>query len=261
MIPLNHFLQEYYLDPILNKRDLYRFVNIIIDSSNKKRITKKSCTRNVEITYLGKINDLFYFDVFTSKVTFSSAQSIRNEQLMKEDSYAFDDIMLGVNDKGTIVKVKNLKEMQKRWTETKLELRKDHEGFEFEDFLSAITAVLDDEDKTVYFLNTKGVFGLYFHGLFGKNDVEKMPIKRKCTLLDLDNTEITEEISIDKRGPQIIIGAEKSDDATKKMISNTIEIQNYQGIISYNASNQLTEANLKIETENRNLNYNIVWVG
>lgn len=257
----NYFLAEFYLEPVLNQKIYYKFETIKTDSSSKRRVTEKLCTRNVEITYLGKISDVFYFDVFTSKVVFTSNQSIRNEQLMKEDSYAFDDLMLGVNDKGTIVKIKNLKEMQKRWTETKLELRKDHEGFEFEDFLSAITAVLDDEDKTVYFLNTKAMFGLYFHGLFGKNDVEKMPIKRKCTLLDLDNTEITEEISIDKRGPQIIIGAEKSDDATKKMISNTIEIQNYQGIISYNASNQLTEANLKIETENRNLNYNIVWVG
>lgn len=260
MIQQNYFLEEYDFEPILEKKLFYRF-KTVTKYIGKKRIVDIGCTRNVEITYLGKINDLFYFDIFTSKVTFSSAQSIRNEQLMKVDSYAFDDLMLGVNDKGTIVKVKNLKEMQKRWTETKVELRKDHEGFEFEDFLSAITAVLDDEDKTVYFLNSKGMFGLYFHGLFGKNDVEKMPIKRKITLLDFDNTEITEEIWIDKRGPQIIIGAEKGNDANKKITSNTIEIQNYQGIVSYNASNQLIEANLKIETENRNLNYNILWVG
>jgi hypothetical protein len=254
-------LTEFYLDPVFKQKNYYRFETMTIDFSNKKRVAKKGCTRDVEITYLGKIKDLFYFDVFTSKVTFTSNQSIRNERLLKEDIYAFGDILLGVNDKGEIQKIQNLKKMQQRWAETKTELRKDHVGFEFEDFLTDITEVLEDEEKTVYFLKTNAMFGLYFHGLFGKNDVQKMPIKRKSILLDIDDTEITEEIWIDKRGPQVSIGAQKSDDANKKIISNNVEIQNYQGTLNYNIDNQLIEGNLKIETENMNLNYNIVWVG
>ena len=261
MIPQTYFLEEFYLQPVLDKIALYRFETYTSDFSNRKRITEKLCTRDVEITYLGKIRDLLYFDVFTSKVTLTSNQSIQNERLLKEDMYAFGDILLGVNDKGEIQKIQNLKEMQQRWAETKAELRKDYEGFEFEDFLTEITEVLEDEEKTVYFLNTKAMFGLYFHGLFGKNDVQKMPIKRKSILLDLDDTEITEEIWIDKRGPHFSIGAQKKDDANKKIISNNVEIKNYQGILSYNADNQLIEGDLKIETGNMNLNYNIVWVG
>lgn len=261
MILINHLLAEIYLEPVLNKTFPYRFETITTDFSNKRKIKEKLCTRNVEITYIGKISDLFYFDVFTSKVVFTSNQSIQNERLLKEAIYAFDDILLGVNDKGEIMKVQNLKEMQTRWTETKLELRKDHVGFEFEDFLSGITAVLEDEEKTVDFLKTKAMFGLYFHGLFGKNDVQNMPIKRKSILSDLDDTQITEEIWLDKRGPQFIIGAEKSDDVSKEIKSNNVAILGYQGELSYNAQNQLIEGNLKIETGNKNLNYNIVWVG
>lgn len=261
MIPQTYFLEELYLQPVLEKIALYKFETKRTDFSNKKRITEKLCSRDVKITYLGKISDLLYFDVFTSKVTFTSNQSIQNERLLKEDMYAFGDILLGVNDKGEIKKIQNLKEMQQRWKETKYELRKDHEGFEFEDFLSEITEVLEDEEKTVYFLNTNAMFGLYFHGLFGKNDVLKMPVKRKTILLDFDDTEITEEIWIDKKGFQVSIGAQKSDDVNKKIISNNIEIQNYQGILTYDNDNQLIEGNLKIETGNINLNYSIVWVG
>jgi hypothetical protein len=261
MMPTTNLQTEFYLNPVLEKNDTFKFETLTVDFSNKNRVTEKLCTRNVEIMYLGKIRDLFYFDVFTSKVTLTSNQSIRNERLLKEDIYAFGDILLGVNDKGEIMKVHNLKKMQQRWEETKAELRKDYVGFEFEDFLTDITEVLEDEEKTVYFLNTKAMFGLYFHGLFGKNDVQKMPIKRKTILLDLDDTEITEEIWIDKRVPQFSIGAQKSDDANKKIISNNVEIQEYHGTLTYGKDNQLIEGNLKIETENMNLNYNIVWVG
>jgi hypothetical protein len=254
-------LSEFYLDPVLKQKNYYRFETMTIDFSNKKRVAKKGCTRDVEITFLGKISDLLYFDVFTSKVTLTSNQSIQNERLLKEDMYAFGDILLGVDDKGEIQKIQNLKEMQQRWEETKSELRKDHVGYEFEDFLSDTTEVLEDEEKTVYFLNTKAMFGLYFHGLFGKNDVQKMPIKRKSILLDFDDTEITEEIWTDNRKPEFVITAQKSDNANKKIISNNVEIQNYHGTLKYNTDNQLIEGNLKIESENLNINYNVVWVG
>ncbi|TRX30655.1 hypothetical protein FNW52_19845 [Flavobacterium sp. ZT3R18] len=261
MIALTHFIFDFALDPVLDKIQFYRFRTTITDFTNKRRVVENVSTRDVELVYLGKIRDLFYFDVFTSKVTLTSNQSIQNERLLKEDIYAFGDILLGVNDKGEIKKIKNLKEMQQRWAETKAELRKDHVGFEFEDFLSDITEVLEDEEKTVYFLKTNAMFGLYFHGLFGKNDVQKMPIKRKSILLDLDDTEITEEIWIDKRGPQVSIGAQKSDDANKKIISNNVEIQGYQGTLTYGDENQLIESNLKIETEHKNIKYSVIWVG
>jgi hypothetical protein len=261
MVPQTYFLDEYGFEPILKKKFIYRFKTTTTDFSTKRRLIEKLCTRDVEITYLGKIRDLFGFDVFTGKVTFKSKQSIQNERLLKEDMYAFGDIMLGVNDKGEIVKIFNLKEMQQRWDVTKTELRKDHVGYEFEDFLSDITEVLEDEEKTIYFLKTNAMFGLYFHGLFGKNDVQKMPIKRRAILLDFDDTEITEEIWTDNRKPEFVITAQKNDDANKKIISNNVEIQGYHGTLTYGRDNQLIEADLKIESENLNINYNVVWVG
>ncbi|TRX38138.1 hypothetical protein FNW52_04340 [Flavobacterium sp. ZT3R18] len=260
MMPTTNLQTEFYLNPVLEKNDTFKFETLTVDFSNKNRVTEKLCTRNVQIMYLGKIKHLFYFDVFTSKVTFTSNQSIANERLLKEDMYAFGDILLGVNDKGEIMKVHNLKEMQKRWEETKSELRKDHVGFEFEDFLSDITEVLEDEEKTVYFLNTNAMFRLYFHGLFGKNDVQKTPIKRKSILLDFDDTEITEEIRMDSRELKIIISAQKSDDEHKSIISDNDKIKKYEGELAYRKDNQLQEGFIEIENENMNIKYSVLWV-
>jgi hypothetical protein len=260
MMPTTNLQTEFYLNPVLEKNDTFKFETLTVDFSNKNRVTEKLCTRNVQIMYLGKIKDLFYFDVFTSKVIFTSNRSIQNERLLKEDIYAFGDILLGVNDKGEIQKIKNLKKMQQQWEETKSELRKDHVGFEFEDFLTDITEVLEDEEKTVYFLNTKAMFGLYFHGLFGENDVQKTPIKRKSILLDFDDTEITEEIRMDSREFKIIISAQKSDDEHKSIISDDDKIKKYEGELLYHKDNQLQEGFIEIENENMNIKYSVLWV-
>jgi hypothetical protein len=120
--------------------------------------------------------------------------------------------------------------------------------------------VLEDEEKAVYFLNTKAMFGLYFHGLFGKNDAHKMPINRKSILLDFDDTEITEEIRVDSRELKIIISAQKSDDEHKNIISNNDIIKKYECELSYHKDNQLQEGFIEIENENKNIKYNVLWV-
>jgi hypothetical protein len=261
MLPPTYFLQEYNLAPVLNRRELYRFVTKIIDSSNKRLVVEKASIREVEFTYLGKKDGLFVYDVFTARVTFNSNQAIQNEQLLKEDIYAFDDIEMGVNDKGEIVKVYNLKQMENQWERRKLELREDNSGYELDDFFNDISNVLRDEEKTLFFLNSKNMFGLYFHGLFGKNDINEVPKKRAATILELNDVKITEEIWTDNRVPEFIIRAQKSNDEPRKIISTNNEIKNYEGILSYNKDSQLTHGFLEIDIENINIKHNVLWVG
>ena len=261
MIPTNSFLSMFYLDPVLNQKNEYKFEKTTIDFSNPRRKTKTACIRDVEITFLGKVKDLFVFNLFTSKVTFQSKQSMQNEQLLKEDLYAFDTVHAGVNDKGEIVKIFNLTDMQNRWKATKYELRKDYVGFEFEDFLADITEVLEDEEQTVFYLKTPAMFGLYFHGLFGKNDSAKMPLRRKIILLDFDDSEITEEIRADNKKPEFIMSAQKTDDLNKKIMSNNDEIKSYKGKIFYDKNSVLVNSFLEIENESKKIIYSVLWVG
>jgi hypothetical protein len=260
MVPLEHFLPEYYLEPVLKVIQSYRFTTRTIDSSDSKQTIEKKISREAELTYIGK-KDFFIFHVLLVKVVINSNGGVRNERLLKEDLFAFGIIVIGVNEKGEIAKIYNLKEMQDRWEKRKRELRKDYSGYEFEVFLHDNSNVLRNEEKVISFLNSKKMFGLYFHGLFGKNDISEMPKKRTEAIFDFDNDAITEEIWTDHSEPKFIITAQKSNDEYKRIISNSEEIEKYEGALIYNKDNQLKEGFLEIENKNKNIKYSVSWVG
>jgi hypothetical protein len=261
MIPLTYFLHEYYLLPVLDKTLLYRFETIITDFSNKRRVVERTFTRDVELIYLGKKKELFVFDVFTKKITFNSNQTIENERLLKEAAYAFDEIEMGVNDKGEILTIYNLMAMKHRWEETKFEIRKDNFGYELDDFLSTISNILNDEEQLVSFLNTNKMFGLYFHGLFGKNDMYEVPKTRIAIIPEFDGIEITEQIWTDNRIPRFVIEAKKNIGIEKKIVSKNDQVKKYQGELMYTKDNQLLEGIIETEDENMNIKHTVLWVG
>jgi hypothetical protein len=251
------FTEEFLLNPVLKDNQTYRFKTTTIDFSNRKKGIEKSCTRDVQIKFMGKIKDIFVFDVFIEKVTFS--QNTAHERLLKKDIYAYRNVLMGTDEKGEIVKIYNLNQMQNEWEETKKELRKDHTGYEFEDFLNDNTVVLANEEKTIYYLKTPAMYGLFFHGLFGKYD--HTTIKRNQILLDFDSVEITEEIKINNKSSLLLITAKKSDASIANNNAINDGINQYEGIWMYKKENQLLEGNLKIESEKCNINYNVLWVG
>lgn len=253
-------ITEILLNPITEKKNVYRFTTATTDFSKGKNNVQVQCIKEIEISFCGKIKEHFVFNIFTSNVQFKSNKAIPNEALLKKDIYAFDGIHLVIDSTGEIVGILNLAEMQNRWEKTKFELRHDYSGYEFEDWLSDTTEILADEEKTIYYLKTPAMFSLFFHGLFGDNTIDKMPIRRKKTLLDFDDTEITEEISIDKKEPVFRIKAQKNE-ADEIIISDNNSIKGYEGILRYDVENQLLEGNLNVESEKININYNIVWVG
>lgn len=261
MIPKIYFLEEYYLEPVLNKKQPYRFETITIDFSNRNYFEEKSLIREVRFTYYGKRKELFVFKVFTSKVVIFFNQKEQDDKLLKEDVFAFGNLELGINGKGEIAKVYNLQETQHRWERRKLELRKDNSGYELDSFFNEISNILADEEKTLFFLNSKNMYGLYFHGLFGKNDINKMPKKRIANILEFDDVMVTEKIWTDNRVPGFIVRAEEGDDEYKRIISSNDTIKKYEGKLIYNKDNQLQEGFLEIENENINIKHSVIWVG
>ncbi|OXA85890.1 hypothetical protein [Flavobacterium hercynium] len=261
MVPKSFFLPEFNLDPVLNKKEIYRFETITTDFTNRKQIKEKSIIREVRLTYYGKRKELFVFVLFTRKVTILLNQKVENNRLLKEDIFAFGNLEIGVNEAGEIVKVFNIKELQERWIRKKLELREGNAGYVFDAFLNDISNVLNSEERTLFFLNSKNMFGLYFHGLFGENDVNSAPNKRIVTIMEFDDVQITEEIWTDNRIPGFIIQGQRSDDEYKTIISNVDNIKKYTGELIYNRENQLQEGFLEIENNNINIKHNVVWAG
>ncbi len=261
MISSTYFLPAYYLEPVLNNTQPYRFTTRMIDSSNKNRIIDYKVIREVEITYMGKRKELFVYHVLTTRVRIESDQTVKNKKLLKENIFAFGIIVLGVNEKGEIVKVYNLEEMENRWNKRTQTLREHNSGYEFEYFVNDIYNVLRNEEKILFFLNSRNMFGLYFHGLFGKNDINEIPKKRVAAILEFDDVTVTEEIWIDNRSPEFIITAQKSSDKYEKIISTNDEIKKYEGKILYDKNNQLLDGFLEIENKNKNIKYGVSWVG
>ncbi|UTN02197.1 hypothetical protein L0669_12810 [Flavobacterium bizetiae] len=260
MVSSTYFLPEYYLKPVLNKTQPYRFTTRTIDSSNKNRIIEYKLIREVELTYMGKRKEIFVYHVLTTRVAIKSDQTVKNEKFLKENVFAFGIIVLGVNEKGEIVKVYNLNEMEDRWIKRVYALREHSSGYEFDVFVDDISNVLRDEEKTLFFLNSKNMLGLYFHGLFGKNDIKETPKKRPAAIMEFDDVIVTEEILTDKKGPKFIITAQKSNNGERVISSNDI-VKKYEGKLLYDKNNQLLDGFLEIENENKNIKHSLVWVG
>ena len=261
MIPEEYFLHEHYLEPPLNQTQFYRFATKKTDLSNKSHLVEKSFIREVEITYLGRKKELLIFDVFTSNIVFDSNQNIANKRLSLESAYIFYDLEIGVNNTGEIVEIFNLNEIENHWKSTKLELQKDNLGYELDIFFETISNILKEKEKVISFLNSRKMFGLYFNGLFGKNDLNQAPRKQKTTVAEFDNIILLEEIYIKKNIAQFLITAQKSDDEHQNIIPDSNKIKKYKGEWYYTKNNQLEEGFFEIENENMNIKYDALWVG
>jgi len=254
------FLHEHHLKPILNQEQLYRFATRFTDSFNKKHIVEKDCIRFITLTYYGTIDDLFVFKVLTNKVDVLFNQKNLENHLPKECIYAFDDVDLGVNEKGEIVKVFNLAALQKQWKRRKLELQEFNVGHELDTFLDNISNVLMNEENAIEILNLNSMFGFYFQGLFAKYDTNEVPKKRTVIVEEFD-VALTEEIWAESKISGLKITAQKSNDAHKKIICDMDVIKKYEGNLMYNTENRLVEGFLEIKNENMNIKYKILWVG
>jgi hypothetical protein len=259
MITPTHFILE--LEPIPDKREFYRFKTSITDFSNEKRVVEKAFIRDVEIIYLGQKKGLHVYDVFTPKIIFKATSTLENESLLKEAAYVFDALEIGVNNTGEIEEIFNLTEMKNRWKLTKLELMKDHEGYEFNDFVNSISAVLNDKGQVIHFLKSNKMFGLLFHGLYGQNGIQQESKKRTVTITEMDDIAVTEEIRVNKSTIGLVIDVQKTKEISEEMISLNNEIKKYSGSFSFRTDHQLQEASFEIENSNINIKYNVVWVG
>lgn len=255
-----YFLQKKYLESIVNKEQLYRFTATLTDLSNKKHIIEKACVRFVNLTYYGKINGISFLKATTKKADILFNQKIQTNHLPKEYIYAFDNVDLGINEKGEIVNVFNLTELQKQWQRRKSELEKYNVGYELDSFFNTISTALMSEENAIAILNLRSMFGMYFHGLFGSEDINEMPKKRIVSVEEFD-VPITEEIWVNRKVPALKITAQKCDNEPRTIISNTDVIKKYEGELTYSKDNQLLEGILEIESNNMNIKYNILWVG
>lgn len=256
-INLVNGLKYFTLQPLVDKIYNYRFETIIEDFSNTVRTKKITYIRDVAITMYEQTEIISKFQLFLSKIKIQSTTTEPNEYLIKQMCYAFDEIEVGVNYKGQILYVYNIKEMSQRWEKTKNELLVNNKGQEIASYFETISNLLRNEEKLILYLSDYKMYGLYFTGFFGKYNIWEMPVTRNQTLLDYENNFIVEKIYPEKKDKVYyhIFG---------ETHYNSIPIENgyqtYIGELSY-LNNQLDEAYLEAVQENSKIQYNVLLIG
>ena len=255
-INLVNGLKFFTLEPLLDKTYKYRFETIVEDFSNPKRIKKKSYIREVAITLYERTEIISNFQLFLSKLTIESKTSEPNEFLIKQMSYAFDEIEVGVNYKGQILYVYNLKEMSQRWEKTKNELLEHNKGQEIASAFETISNLLRNEEELILYLSDYKMYGLYFTGFFGKYNLWQMPVIRAQKVLDYDS--IVEEKIYPEKKDKIYYHIFGETHTERKPIKNGFNV--YKGELSY-VDFQLEEAYLITQKEDKKIQYNILLLG
>ncbi|OMQ13503.1 hypothetical protein [[Flexibacter] sp. ATCC 35103] len=238
--------------PIPGKICQYHFST---ETSNLKKVEKdwQKTERKVEITYLGKKEDFRFYQILTTKIILTSNKAFPNKALLIKIGYVFDNIEVGVTDKGFIKKIFNLHDLKLRMQEIKSHLEKDHYGEVFLHFLNGIDALLQDEKKVIAFLQSFKMFGLYFNGL-RKRFQESIPnlIVKPRVLDDFGQLEIQEEIIFEENNNNYTF--------TVKEKSEEQKTEKYKAIYK-TEYNQLLVGFIEVESKETNIKYNLSWVG
>ena len=249
MISAVHSLKEYRLQPQAGAQYSYRFEAIVGDFANKRRPVRKAYTREVEIMPVGKQGNIETYQVFTGKISIKSNISIADEYLIKQIGYAFDELEIGVDFKGSIIRVFNMEMLRLRWNKKCLELEEEYEGSYIKNYFRHIDSVLGNESQLIEFLSSYKMFGLYFHGLFGKRPLSETPIKRAMVIEDFERIIVEESIFLDKH------------EVVKYRIEGaSAALEKYEGELIYQDF-QLQEAWIKCSNETQSISYGALFLG
>lgn len=230
--------------------------HFITETTNLKKVNhgwQKTYERKVEILFLGRKEELRLFQVITTKIILKSNKALPNKSLLTKLGYIFDYLELGINDKGTIKKVFNQKEVLLRFQDIKKQIEKDYYGLELEQLLNSISKTIENEEKLIAFLHSYKMFGLYFTGLYIPFQSKPAEIvSREVNLQDFEHQVVEEKI---------ISSAENDNFTFNINLDNSSEtFEKYTGIIKTEL-NRIQMGYLEIATEDLKIKYNTSWVG
>lgn len=231
----------------------YYFITQITNKTEVNMGWQKKIERRVEIIYLDKKEGLRFFQVLTPKITLTSNKAFPNKNLILKLGYLFDNLELGINNKGIIKKIFNMHDLKTRFLETKVFLEKDYVGSDFEQIIIATQQLVENQENLIGFLQSYKMFGMYFNGLYQEYQKEsKNPVIRDKILHDFNQTCVEEKINF---------VSENNNYTFNVLINNpTNPIENHKGVYK-TTYNQLETGYIETETEETNINYSALWVG
>jgi hypothetical protein len=228
--------KQYLFDEIVYKKEGYRTL-------------KKKISRQVKIGFMGVENNLYQYqllcDEFDIKADFLGTAL---KFILGQHINIFKEVIVQVNQNGTIVSLVNAKDLQMRWATSRQELKAEHQGIEIKNYIEEHDDFFSDEERILKYMRTKTMFGLYFNDCWGHHDV-KNP-RYEGLQLQLD----TPRKTYDRH--TLHLAKPYSNDS--KMIWKTKTEEKEQLCEFIFKDNQLKEAFLEINEFNKKSNYSIL---
>jgi hypothetical protein len=223
----------------------YRFTDEIIKTKGKtQEIT--TIKRDVAIRFSGIENNLWRYQLICLDYKIE-AKHLGSDTISRKKANVFNEIIIHVNQNGTIVSIINLKQLQDRWQIAKEELQEKHQGAVLEDFLFESDKLVENKENVLKHIRSKEMYGLYFNSCWGYHDMRK-PRFEELTI------HIEKRIQQDRHSQHL--QKTFSHDATLKFKTATEQKKQESEFIYKN--HQLQEAFLAIEEPNITSKYSVV---
>ena len=146
---------------------IYRFKNVI----TKNKLTT-TVLKRIEISLSGIENNLWRYQLICLDYEIE-AKHLGSTTILRKVNNVFNEVKVYVNQNGAIMSIINLKQLQERWQNAKVELLEMNEGATLLDFLSDTDELLENHENVLKFISSKEMYGLYFNSCWGYHDINK----------------------------------------------------------------------------------------
>ncbi len=244
--------------PEIGKAQSLLFSTLITSTNPQNNKSEENIfEREVDIIYLGLDEQYDVFQIFYLDANFKLSNKYKSDtSYLKKISFAFDDLLLGVDYTGNIKAILNIGELKNRWEQIEEELNNTHEGIEFEHYKKGIKKMVANEVDLINFLKLPSMYGNYFNGLWDTFHYEAFYDNIVRYGKEIDYKEIKEKVLCKK-----IISDELNQVLEMEVSANQeTDIKHYEGFYSY-YNGYLNNFKKNIAFNNINTIYTIQWKG
>jgi hypothetical protein len=243
--------------PALSITQSLLFISVIESTNpenNKKE--KNIFEREVDIIYLGHDGQYDLFQVFYLDADFKLSNKYKsNASYLKKISFAFDDILIGVDGNGNIKEVFNLNEIAERWKQIEEELTSHYVGIEFENYKRGIKRLIENEGDLINFFSLPSMYGNYFNGLWDTFYYERFYDNKVFYGKEIEYREVNEKVICKK-----IVSDDSNQVLEMEIRSIDKDLEHYEGLYKY-YNGFMNSCKKNIVFNNINTTYTIQWKG
>ncbi len=141
----------------------YRLESVTVEKITASYEQERNCIRTLKIYYLREENNVYLYQLLVLDFIFSDDGNAMG-MLLRKAAYLFDNLIIGIDRKGKMVKIINKEQISGRWNAIREAILADVQGAAAYAFIEKIEQCITQEDQLIRFLEDDKMYGLYFNG-------------------------------------------------------------------------------------------------